>query len=1126
MDANLLQVLSKRGKGGSLENIVIYGNIRCAIERPYFMEGLNESSGYYAIIDTFAFKCLDEDYFSEISTSSMNVYFTRGSIVIYIPDLSWVGKNVRVYGASSCRGAKIKQQFVRKDGDDAIIAVQFSYRDGVYQVIPNYLSELMSSDRDIKSTALEDFMVLYVSKSSEDKLKAYPKTLDSIMDYVSIHNYVEIKVENRPEASATPKQESLRVENTVESTPIQEFDEGTNERLDLSKIDMHLTYHLEGAEKSDMYDVFTEEVDETSSKRRGYVRKLLSDIEGYRKKEESKDFNPSKYGLSKEDEIYSIDEIYSDIRERFISNIASQYSNSLGVSGKKGSYYVLEILELCKKSDIFLVSTDVSKELISNIISKVASEVQLDPKALSYDYNTSYKSIPVLASDSLFSLCVISLLTGIGYESLESSLYVCQNKFCLSTTMWQYVLIRFPYALGLLSGLSLINCDLIYYSFTREYGGDLYKYINMSLRMDLIFLENLGSADSKNTLISDDILRNSNKYYPALGTRYIKNYGFMCNIQYIDGLKALFGTDDFLIRSTKGIYEIINSKWYTKERKENLMSIGVIDAIDNELILTSDLEKEYLIYNTLIEKGHTPSGISQDVIDETIDRFESERGFKLEPLQRDGVKLTKYRAGVLSGCAGSGKTTTSDCMTEVLKTLDDYKIVYCAPTGKACRRLAEVVKGTVRTIHSEFMVFGGGDSYLLPVKSRTNFGDKKIYILDEMAMCSSSLLFEVCRNISPDDMIYFLGDIKQLPPIGKGNPFALLMKILPCVELGVSKRAAEGSLVNYNVTLINHMSDGYMRDLLYDDKTFICRECDDANIPLMVTSCWKQFMDGSINGTKYSEDDIQVISPYQKDTYSFSSVRLNPQIQSLLRRNDKLLFSNGERQFYAKERVIHTKRNDYSMNRYIFENNTFIGVATFGVVNGEMGKLVGVIKTSMANIHPFEYKMARSGEGVYSNLDDEQLQQLLDKREEKEDSLRKDENFEGDGLYFVIVSVYDVELERNVYILYRASSARRSSIDSEGLSLEGSDLGNIDYAYALTTHKMQGSQSPVVILPFGSKCNPMFVNRNMLNTMITRSQGIVCCVGTVKGADSPINKGRRYVSAVKCNDALTVLVDG
>ena len=73
---------------------------------------------------------------------------------------------------------------------------------------------------------------------------------------------------------------------------------------------------------------------------------------------------------------------------------------------------------------------------------------------------------------------------------------------------------------------------------------------------------------------------------------------------------------------------------------------------------------------------------------------------------------------------------------------------------------------------------------------------------------------------------------------------------------------------------------------------------------------------------------------------------------------------------------------------------------------------------------------------------------------------------------------------------------------------------------------MQGSQSPVVICAFGSSCNPNFINRNMINTMFTRSQEVVCNVGSVEGVESPITKGRMRISPVRCNDALSILVEG
>ena len=94
-------------KGGykrpSLNNIIIYGRVRCIISRPSIIGNtIVDGSGYYAIIDAYALKCLGEDYFrDEYSYDVNSVYFTRGSILIYIDSPKWVGKDVKVYGKLS-----------------------------------------------------------------------------------------------------------------------------------------------------------------------------------------------------------------------------------------------------------------------------------------------------------------------------------------------------------------------------------------------------------------------------------------------------------------------------------------------------------------------------------------------------------------------------------------------------------------------------------------------------------------------------------------------------------------------------------------------------------------------------------------------------------------------------------------------------------------------------------------------------------------------------------------------------------------------------------------------------------------------------------------------------------------
>ena len=128
-DANLLRVLRDRNNGVKvLEDVVIFGKVRCAIKHPEILGSLEVGNGVFAIIDAFAFKCQGKDYFSEDGFSDINrIYFTKGSLIIFIESLDWVGKVVKVYSTSYRKGCKIKQQFNSKTSTDGIIAIAFMY---------------------------------------------------------------------------------------------------------------------------------------------------------------------------------------------------------------------------------------------------------------------------------------------------------------------------------------------------------------------------------------------------------------------------------------------------------------------------------------------------------------------------------------------------------------------------------------------------------------------------------------------------------------------------------------------------------------------------------------------------------------------------------------------------------------------------------------------------------------------------------------------------------------------------------------------------------------------------------------------------------------------------------------
>lgn len=1113
-DANLLRVLRDRNNGVKvLEDVVIFGKVRCAIKRPEILGSLEVGNGVFAIIDAFAFKCQGKDYFSEDGFSDINrIYFTKGSLIIFIESLDWVGKVVKVYSTSYRKGCKIKQQFNSKTSTDGIIAIAFMYDSSnkSFYISPNKLLELGKTDKDVRGTVLEDYMASVVY--NKEGIIEYPVTLDSLLEYEALCDYEELSNE-----------EASRMVKSVE------FDD-SEERVDVTKIDLNLTYHMDCAEKSEFYDSFQEEIDDMSDRSRKFTNKLVKWLVEMYKAESKDNFDYTTIGYKGSDnDVPYMGEIHSSIRDSFIKRIASNFSVNIGNSKLRGSYFVNKILET-GANGIFLQDQNTDpldrdtkialKESIVNLLNMVA----VDPNVLN-GRNSEFRGIPIVRDDIDFCTSVICSVLGIDMEGISNNYYWCNKYFAMDKGLWFYILIRFPYCLSLLSsGLSLVECDSIYMTFTKVYSKGCLHNENMKMRSNILFLENLRDCSDKDSLVTESELKRSSNVYSARVNGYISKNGLPMNSDLCECVKLLLGNS--VILSEDAIKYYSETEWYSEERLETLLESGIVDTINDDIILATDLKKEFLIYKTLIELGNKTTGLTDEDISDVIEDFEEDRGFKLESLQKDGVRLTKYCAAVLSGCAGSGKTTTSDCMTEALKRIPDfeerYNIVYCAPTGKACRRLAEVVRGTVRTIHSQFGVGIGGGSFLAPVysKSRSNNDKATIYLMDEMAMCSMPLLYEICRNLQSEDMIYFLGDIKQLPPIGKGNPFALLMKILPCVELGVSKRAAEGSSVNYNTTLINCLSDGAIKELSYNNSDFFSRECSDASIPMEVVKVWRDFMDGSMNGRTYLEDDIQVISGYQTDKYSFSVPNLNPPIQKLLRSNDRLLFKYADRDFYMNDRVIHLKKNDYSMQRYVeTDKDVFTPVATFGMVNGEVGKLVGVVRSDMVRIYGFSADNCKSGVGVYEYVNEDDLNDMLSKRNAKEDDLRDDIRFKNSSNYFVKVEVYDSELKKDVVVLYRGSYY----MDGNIMCLEGMDLGNLDLAYALTTHKMQGSQSRVVICPFGTNCNPNFINRNMINTMFTRSQEVVCCVGNVKGYDSPINRGRQCVSTIKCSDVLSIL---
>lgn len=164
-------------------------------------------------------------------------------------------------------------------------------------------------------------------------------------------------------------------------------------------------------------------------------------------------------------------------------------------------------------------------------------------------------------------------------------------------------------------------------------------------------------------------------------------------------------------------------------------------------------------------------------------------GIEPDSSQVDAVRLSlTYRGVVITGSAGSGKTTIARAIYRQYMA-SDLEVAVVAPTGKAAKRIGEVIGCEASTIHRLLgynPLTGGflhGDGNSLPHRA---------VFVDEVSMCDSSLLESLLAAVGPDTCVVMIGDPNQLPPVGAGFPLRdiLAYDLCPVKKLDKCHRQA------------------------------------------------------------------------------------------------------------------------------------------------------------------------------------------------------------------------------------------------------------------------------------------------------------------------------------------------
>ena len=195
--------------------------------------------------------------------------------------------------------------------------------------------------------------------------------------------------------------------------------------------------------------------------------------------------------------------------------------------------------------------------------------------------------------------------------------------------------------------------------------------------------------------------------------------------------------------------------------------------------------------------------------DKALPWVEQRTGLTLADSQQAAVRLTLLaKVLVITGGPGVGKTTIVNAILRILAA-KGVRLLLCAPTGRAAKRMSEATGREARTIHR-----------LLEVDPKTggfrrgpdNPLECDLLVIDETSMVDILLMHALLRAIPDRAALLIVGDVDQLPSVGPGQVLADVIGsgAVPVVRLTEVFRQAAKSRIIVNAHRINQ---GQMPDL-------------------------------------------------------------------------------------------------------------------------------------------------------------------------------------------------------------------------------------------------------------------------------------------------------------------------
>lgn len=306
---------------------------------------------------------------------------------------------------------------------------------------------------------------------------------------------------------------------------------------------------------------------------------------------------------------------------------------------------------------------------------------------------------------------------------------------------------------------------------------------------------------------------------------------------------------------------------------------------------------------------------------------------ELSEKQREAIRqINDNNICIITGGPGTGKTTIIKCILEIYKN-EKKKVVLCAPTGRAAKRMSETTGEEAKTIHRLLEIgkieedkLGSVDEDITPI-------DVDVLIIDEMSMVDVFLMNYIVKAVYFGTKIIFVGDSNQLPSVGPGSILKDLIASEQFATVSLNKifRQAAKSKIIVNAHDVNNGISFIGKNDKDEEKLddfFYVNESNQEKMLYQVLSLSKDRLKKYGNYEFFK--NIQVLTPTKKGM--LGTKELNKNLQKTLNSEDINIMEKqyGDSIFREGDRVMQIK-NNYDI---YWEKDKEIGT---GIFNGELG---------------------------------------------------------------------------------------------------------------------------------------------------------------------------------------------